>query len=105
MGEPIWGSQKERIVKAKKLFGTWFEILSKGVKINASKDVTKGGLISTVYEISKKSKVRIDLQSVPYSMTRNLDNFLVFISDEQYATVRRICKKKDCDVSLIGEVK
>ncbi len=105
MGEPIWGTQEERIPKAKKLFETWFEVLKK-VEIHAAKDVTKGGLISTLYEISEKSDIKFELEEeIPFPMTRNLDNFLTFVAEKDYKALLRICKEKGCEVHKIGFVR
>ncbi|MBN2013992.1 MAG: hypothetical protein JW778_02320 [Candidatus Altiarchaeota archaeon] len=105
VGEPIWGSQEERILKAQKLFETWFEVLEK-VEIHAAKDVTKGGLVSTLYEMSEKSGLRFQLESgIQFPMTRNLDNFIVFASEKEYEALSRISEKKSCPVNRIGVVK
>jgi hypothetical protein len=106
LGEPIWGEQKERIKKAKKLFKTWYEILNFGIKVHAAKDVTKGGLISTLYEISEKSKVRYKINKpiIPFSLTRNLDNFLLALEGEEYEKILKISKKNKCEIHKIGEV-
>ena len=105
IGEPIWGEQEERIKKAKKLFKTWFEILNSKIKINAAKDVTKGGIVSCIYEISEKSKIEFKLNpdSIPYSMTRNLDNFLVSVSEKEYNKILKICKKNNCEIVVVGK--
>jgi len=105
LGEPIWGSQEERITKAKKLFETWFEILNK-IKIHAAKDVTKGGLVSTLYEISEKSGMEFELEKkIPFPMTRNLDNFLISIPETDYKILLEICRGRGCDVHKIGVVR
>jgi len=105
IGEPIWGSQNDRIKIAKKLFSTWFEILDHGIRINAAKDVTKGGLIPTLYEISTKSRVKVKLEKeIPFSMTRNLDNFLVSTDEKEIKKIEKICKSKDCTFVRIGNV-
>ncbi|MEA3255628.1 MAG: AIR synthase related protein [Candidatus Altiarchaeota archaeon] len=106
IGEPIWGSRGERILKAKKLFEAWFRILEKGIVINAAKDVTKGGLISTIYEVCYKSGRDYSLEKeIPFSMTRNLDNFLVSVPEESYRDIVRICGESDCEVHRVGGVK
>ncbi|ODS42146.1 MAG: hypothetical protein MSIBF_02065 [Candidatus Altiarchaeales archaeon IMC4] len=102
LGEPIWGGQNERIEKAKTLFSAWFAIIGAGIGIHAAKDVTKGGLICTAYEISEKSRVEFELLEVPYSVTRNLDNFLVSVSEEEYGKIERICMAKKCPCLVVG---
>ncbi|MCK4491404.1 MAG: hypothetical protein KAU03_02190 [Candidatus Altiarchaeales archaeon] len=104
VGEPIWGSQRQRIDKAINLFETWSDILH-SLKVNAAKDVTKGGLAATIYEISAKSEVEFKLEEeIGLPMTRNLDNFLISISPLDYRKVGRICKKRGCWMAKIGEV-
>jgi uncharacterized protein len=104
LGEPIWGEQDERIKKAEKLISTWYKILEE-VKVHAAKDVTKGGLVSTLHEVSEKCghKFRIN-EEVPYPMTRNLDNFLVFVSKEECEELEKISAKECCPIHLIGSV-
>lgn len=104
VGEPIWGEQDERIKKAKTLFKTWYEMLSKKIKIHAAKDVTKGGLISTVYEMEQKSGLEFELDELSLPLTRNLDNFLVSVSEKEYEKMAEICKRNDCRILKIGMV-
>ncbi len=105
VGDPIWGGQKERIEVAKTLFDCWFEILNRSVKINAAKDVTKGGLVSVVYEMEGKSGRKFKLkEKIPYPVTRNLDNFLVTVKESEMEKIEEICKKKKCSVEVIGSV-
>ncbi|MFH1834616.1 MAG: AIR synthase related protein [Methanobacteriota archaeon] len=105
IGDPIWGEQDERIELARTLFECWFEILSKGVKINAAKDVTKGGLVSVVFEMEGKSGRKFNLnENIPYPVTRNLDNFLVTAKESEMEKIEEICKKKKCSVEVIGSV-
>ncbi len=105
IGEPIWGEPEERIEKGKKLFRSWYEILDAGIEIHAAKDVTKGGLISTVYEIAEKSRKEYGLEKVPFSMTRNLDNFLISINPKEYGKIEKICEKNNCEVCKVGKIK
>jgi selenophosphate synthetase-related protein len=104
LGEPIWGEQEERIEKAKKLMSTWIKIIAK-VRIHAAKDVTKGGLVSTLHEVSEKSGRKFRLkEEIPYPMTRNLDNFLIFVSKDGFKQVSEICEKECCPIHLLGSV-
>lgn len=104
IGEPIWGEPDERLKKAQSLFSAWFDLI-KNTKINSAKDVTKGGLVSTVYEMEKKSQKKFDLvDNIPYSTTRNLDNFLVTLPAGEVDTVKKVCKKHNCPLEIIGEV-
>jgi selenophosphate synthetase-related protein len=104
LGEPIWGSQGERILKARKLFETWFEILDR-IEIHAAKDVTKGGLIPTLYELSVKSDVEFMLEhEMPFPTSRNLDNFLLSVSETGYRALLQICEERECEVYKIGVV-
>jgi len=105
LGNPIWGSQKERIKIARILFKTWFKILNSGIKINASKDVTKGGILSVFYEMSKKSKKEFKInEDLPFPLARNLDNFLITLSESEYQKIIRICKNYNCGIYEIGRV-
>ncbi len=104
LGDPIWGSQTERILIAKKLIDTWYKIIE-NVKIHAAKDVTKGGLVSTLYELSEKSSLKYQLKpKIPFPMTRNLDNFLVTLPEKEYTKLLGICKENNCSVYPIGVV-
>ncbi|MFH1722394.1 MAG: AIR synthase related protein [Candidatus Altiarchaeota archaeon] len=105
LGEPIWGEEDDRIEKAKKLFSCWFEILKNGIKINAAKDVTKGGLVSVVYEMETKSKKKILLkEKIPFSLTRNLDNFILCVEKEEFEKIKKVCEKRKIKLEEIGEV-
>jgi len=105
LGEPVWGEQKERIRKAGKMFKTWFECLN-NVEIHAAKDVTKGGLVSTVHEMQEKSDTRFELDDdLPYPVTRNLDNFLMALAEEDYERMKKKAHQNDCRIEEIGVVK
>ncbi len=105
IGEPLWGEQNERIEKAKIMFAAWYEIINEKIKLHSAKDVTKGGLVSTLYEISEKSKRKFSLEKeIPFSMTRNLDNFLVSVAEKDYKKIEKICGKNKCGFCKIGRV-
>lgn len=105
VGEPIWGEQEERFPKAKKLFETWFSILDSEVKINAAKDVTKGGLAAVVYEMQSKSGRKFELKDkIEYPVTRNLDNFIVTLAEKEYEKLTEICSENNCPLVEIGGV-
>ncbi|MBM3308698.1 MAG: hypothetical protein FJY77_00425 [Candidatus Altiarchaeales archaeon] len=105
LGEPIWGEQEERFVKAKKLFETWNSILAGKIKVNASKDVTKGGLVSAVYEMEKKSGRKFRLNdSLPFPVSRNLDNFLLTLSEIEFEKMEKVCRKRACKLEKVGVV-
>ena len=105
IGEPIWGEQDERIEKARTLFDCWFNALEEGVKINSSKDVTKGGIVSVIYEMQGKSRLKFALiDDIPYPLARNLDNFLVTLSEKEYLKLEEICRKNKCPLIKAGTV-
>ncbi|MFZ2455899.1 MAG: AIR synthase related protein [Candidatus Altiarchaeia archaeon] len=105
VGEPVWGSRLERIEKAQRLFCTWFKILEKGINIHASKDVTKGGLISAVHEVSEKSGRSFELsEEIPFSLTRNLDNFLICVSFEDSTKIAALCRDLGADFCVAGRI-
>ena len=104
LGEPIWGEQAERLEKALKLFDCWFSII-KEVKINAAKDVTKGGLLSCIHEMEMKSGLKFELfGNIELPLTRNLDNFLISIRENNFHRIKKIAAKKKCPVKKIGFV-
>ncbi|MBD3262108.1 MAG: hypothetical protein GF334_10665 [Candidatus Altiarchaeales archaeon] len=104
LGEPIWGGQRQRINKTKTLWSTWYSALER-IKVNASKDVTKGGLISTVYEMQHKSRKKIRLEkNQPYPVTRNLGNFLITLDEKNYEALKKLCEKTGCALEKIGVV-
>ncbi len=102
-GEPIWGEEDERLMKAKKMFNAWFKAL-KNVKINSSKDVTKGGLVSSAYEMQTKSGQSFSISSYPYHRTRNLDNFLLTLDEGDASRLERICSREGVAFHRIGAV-
>ncbi len=102
-GKPIWGEQDERLELAKLMFDTWFEALKK-VHVNAAKDVTKGGLVATIYELEEKSKIKITITDQPYLMARNLDNFIITLPEDEYIKLGEICSEKGCELRRIGSV-
>jgi len=103
VGRPIWGSQEERLKLADNLFRTWYLALDE-VSFNASKDVTKGGLEAVVYEMGEKSGKVFELRRSPYHMSRNLDNFLVTLSEAEYGKLSKVCAKTGCALERIGHV-
>ena len=105
VGDPIWGSRSERINKAKELFKVWYAFLEKGLDIHASKDVTKGGLVSAVYEVCEKSGRDYELYpDIPFSLTRNLDNFLVCVSETTYKRMEAMCRDSGVGFYKLGRV-
>ena len=105
VGEPIWGEQEERMAKAKTLFEAWYSVQDTGITINAAKDVTKGGLVSAVYEICEKSDVKYKFEKdIPYSMTRNLDNFIVSVAEKDYENIKKVCDGLGCRIETVGRV-
>jgi selenophosphate synthetase-related protein len=102
-GQPLWGQQGERLQKANVMFAAWYDALKK-VKFNSSKDVTKGGLVSTVYEMEEKSGRKFDITDCPYHKTRNLDNFLITLDEKEYGRLQKICLKHGCSLARVGVV-
>jgi selenophosphate synthetase-related protein len=105
LGEPIWGSQEERIKKAQILFKTWYALLDQKIMINAGKDVTKGGLVSAVYEVAEKSGRTYTIKDEqPYSVTRNLDNFLITVPEKSIRKIEETCTKTGCSFEPVGKI-
>lgn len=106
LGEPLWGELDDRLVKARKLFDCWFSLIGSGAKFNAAKDVTKGGLAGVVYEMQEKSGRKIDLnENLSYPFTRNLDNFIVSVPEDEYEKTAILCSQKKCALKDIGRVR
>ncbi|MDD5112062.1 MAG: AIR synthase related protein [Candidatus Altiarchaeota archaeon] len=105
LGEPIWGTQDERLAKAKVLFETWRAVLESGARITSSKDVTKGGLTAVIYEMSVKSKKDFKLNDrLPCHLTRNLDNFIFTTPKKEFVKIAGVCRNKCCRLENIGAV-
>ena len=103
LGPPLWGEQEERVKMAKNMFETWHEAIKK-VKIHAAKDVTKGGLVSVVYEMERKCGHRFALEDLKLHMTRNLDNFIATLSEYEYVSLEGVCARHKCPLTRIGRV-
>lgn len=101
IGDPLWGPRKERIDYAKKLFSDWFEIIDK-VEISAAKDVTKGGLANTAREIAVHSRLDLKLNRLDIHMYRNLDNFLVAVSEKNSKNLEEECERLGCTIVEAG---
>lgn len=105
LGEPIWGGREDRLTKVNNLFDAWFTLLKKGIEINSAKDVTKGGLVSVVYEMQSKSGRQFKLnENMPYPVTRNLDNFILTLREKEFERLKCLIKSKDCKIERIGVV-
>lgn len=103
LGQPIWGSQKERIAKAKSLFDAWFEAIQK-VEIHAAKDITKGGILAQAYEMQRKSGTTFEIGKHPFHPTRNLDNFIIALSEPEFERLSDVFSHFRCPVHRIGNV-
>jgi len=105
VGEPIWGEMDERIGKAGKLFDCWYKILESGIKVNAAKDVTKGGLVSVVHEMQKKSGKKFNLNDeLPYPRGRNLDNFFISVNEQELDKIMHACSNSGVKFARVGKV-
>jgi len=105
LSEPIWGTQDERLAKAKLLFKAWYAVLEAGMSVSSAKDVTKGGLAAVVYEMQQKSKTSFILKdALPYPRTRNLDNFIITASKKEYEKIKKVCNTNGCRAEEIGTV-
>ncbi|HHQ45033.1 MAG TPA: hypothetical protein ENN13_02735 [Candidatus Altiarchaeales archaeon] len=104
LGEPVWGERVERLEIAKRMFEAWFKIIEE-VEINSSKDVTKGGLSSCIAEMEEKSGKKFKLiGNIPYPLGRNLDNFLVTLSEKEFEKLKEVCGENKCRLEKIGFV-
>ncbi len=104
VGEPIHGGFEERMEKARRLFRAFPEVARRGL-VKAAKDVTKGGLVAMAALVCAKSGVGMRLDSVPYSsITRNWDNVLAVVEEDDVEEVLRVCSECECPVSVVGRV-
>ncbi len=103
LGEPIWGEQEERFAKAKKLFECWYSMIRK-IRINAAKDVTKGGLENTARELAEHSRLGYELLEMGIHRYRNLDNFLLSVDSKNVKEILRIAKGVNCPVEIVGRL-
>ncbi len=104
VGEPIHGGFRERMERARRLFRAFPEVARRGL-VKAAKDVTKGGLVAMAALVCAKSGVGMRLDSVPYaSITRNWDNVLAVVGEEDVGEVLEVCVERGCPVSVIGRV-
>ena len=79
--------------------------IDSGIRINASKDVTKGGLIPTIYEMSQKSGKKFNInKDLKVPLTRNLDNFLLSVPKESTDIIIEMCMRNNCPYHKIGYV-
>jgi selenophosphate synthetase-related protein len=86
------------------MFNAWFEALGK-VRFHSAKDVTKGGLVSVVYEMSSKSGRDFTLDgNPPFHMSRNLDNIIATMKASEFLKLKKVCKKHGCSLARIGSV-
>lgn len=104
LGDPLWGEQEERFEKAKKNFEAWYDIISK-FKINAAKDVTKGGLKLTAQEIADASGLDLELNNLKIHMTRNLDNFLLSADSKNAEEIKQHCERLGYPILEAGRLK
>jgi selenophosphate synthetase-related protein len=105
LGEPVEGDIGERVFKAKTKFETFFELISKGIEIHASKDCSRGGWFGNLTELLVKSKRGIKITSIPYPrLTRYMGNYLVGIPENEVKEVIEIATKHKCPVVEIGIV-
>jgi len=109
LGDSLWGEQDERFKKAKKLFSFWYSLLDDvnagKVKINAAKDVTKGGLALTAKEIADKSGRKLELYGIKIHKYRNLDNFLLATDKKSAGFITKAAAKAKCPCIEAGRLK
>jgi selenophosphate synthetase-related protein len=85
------------------MFAAWYDAIGKA-RFHSSKDVTKGGLVSTVYEMEQKSGRKFSISGCPYHRSRNLDNFLITLAEKEYGKVEKICETHRCALTRVGVV-
>ncbi|RLI91176.1 MAG: hypothetical protein DRO65_01695, partial [Candidatus Altiarchaeales archaeon] len=105
LGDVVEGEIGERIRRAKVKFETYLEILDSKIKINASKDCSRGGWFGNLLEMLVKSKKGIKLSSIPYpNIGRYLGNYLISTNEKYVDKILEIASKHRCPVLEIGEI-
>jgi len=106
LGDVVEGDIGERIRRANIKFNTFLEIIKKGVRINASKDASRGGWFGNLTEMLIKSRMGIAITSIPFShIGRYMGNYLVSVPEDDIRKVIEISAKNRCPVVEVGIVK
>ncbi len=105
LGSIVEGEIGERVYRAKTKFDAFLEMVEKDVKINASKDCSRGGWFGNLMEILVKSKRGIKITSIPYPrLTRYMGTYLISVPETEDEKVIEIATKHKCPIVGVGDV-
>ncbi|MCX6694901.1 MAG: AIR synthase-related protein [Candidatus Altiarchaeota archaeon] len=105
LGEIVEGTIGERVYRAKTKFNTFMEILEKKVRVNASKDCSRGGWFGNLSEIMVKSRKGIQITGIPYpEVSRYMGTYLISVPKKDVQQVVEIAAKNKCPVVDVGTV-
>lgn len=104
-GDVVEGSIGERVYRAKTKFEAFLDLIGRGVRVNASKDASRGGWFGNLMEIMVKSRRGIRVTSIPYSrITRYMGNYLLSIPKNEVESVIKVAASHKCPVVEVGVV-
>jgi selenophosphate synthetase-related protein len=105
LGDVVEGSIGERVYRAKTKFETYLAILEKKIKVNASKDCSRGGWFGNLSEVLVKSQKGCKITGIPYPrFTRYMGTYLISINPKDADVIIEIAADHKCPVSKVGEV-
>jgi selenophosphate synthetase-related protein len=103
LGEVVEGSIGERIFRAKNKFETYLEILKKKIKVNASKDCSRGGWFGNLSEILVKSQKGCKITSIPYPrFTRYMGTYLISVPEGEVDHIIETAAERKCPLTKVG---
>jgi len=105
LGEIVEGDIGQRVHRAKMKFNTFLNIVGEGIKINASKDCSRGGWFGNLAEMLVKSKMGIQITSIPYpNIGRYMGTYLISVPNNQVKRVLEISTKHRCPIVEMGVI-
>ncbi len=104
LGEVVEGDTGQRIRRAKVKFKTFLELLENDVRINASKDASRGGWFGNLVEMLVKSKMGFNIKSIPFpDITRYMGNYLISVPEAEISRALEVSARNKCPLVEIGE--
>lgn len=104
LGEVVEGEIGERVYRAKVKFETYFELIKK-IRVHASKDCSRGGWFGNLVEMISKSRLGVDVKSIPNPrLTRYMGTYLIAVDEKDVDKVLRVASKHKCPVVEVGVV-
>jgi len=105
LGEIVEGTIGERVYRAKTKYNTFMEVMENKIRVNASKDCSRGGWFGNLAEILVKSRKGIEITSIPYpEVSRYMGTYLLSVPKKDVPRVVQIAAKNKCPVVDVGTV-